>query len=112
MRHVHLQRLGRGRPRSLSPQLIDQTIARDTLAAAQHQDRKQRPLLRGAERNRPLPLDHLERPQDAEVKHDLLVTPGATLLRQGVARRAPPPRVARRGPPPTRPYLLPTASYR
>jgi hypothetical protein len=71
MRHIPLQRFRCRRRRSLAPQLIDQTIARDRLPAAQHQDREQRPLLRPAEQNRPLLLDHLERPQNAESKHDL-----------------------------------------
>jgi hypothetical protein len=53
--------------------------ARDRLPASQQQDRQQRPLLRAAEHNRPFLLDHLERPQDAELKHDPW-TPRATLL--------------------------------
>jgi hypothetical protein len=71
VRHIPLQRFRCRRRRSVAPQLIDQTIARDRLPTAQQQDREQRPLLRPAEQNRPLLLDHLERPQDAELKHGL-----------------------------------------
>ena len=71
MRHIPLQRFRCRRRRSLAPQLIDQPIARDRLPAAQQQDRQQRPLLRAAEHNPALPVDHLKRPQDSESKHEL-----------------------------------------
>ena len=71
MRHVPLQRLRCRRRWSLAPQLIDQTIARDHLPATQQQDRQQRPLLRAAEHNPSFPVGHLQRPQNAEGKHDL-----------------------------------------
>ena len=89
VRHIPLQRLGGARRRPLAPQLIDQPFARHHLAAAQHQDCQQRPLLRAAERNRPLPLDHLDRPQDTEVEHDFLGTPSVTLPRPRAVCRAP-----------------------
>ena len=71
MRHIPLQRFRCRRRWSLAPQLIDQTIARDRLPAAQQQDRQQRPLLRAAEHNRSLAVDHLQRPQNPESKHDV-----------------------------------------
>jgi hypothetical protein len=72
-----------------SPQLIDQSVARDHLAAVQQQDRQQRPLPRAAEHERPLLLDHLERSQDAELEHDLQVL-GPT-LRPAPTDLQPPP---------------------
>jgi hypothetical protein len=52
LRDVHLHGLGGGRRGPLAPQLIDQAVGRDHLAAVQYQHRQQRPLLHGPERQR------------------------------------------------------------
>ena len=69
MRHITLQRFRCGCRWSLAPQLIDQPIARGHLAAAQQQDRKQRPLLRATEHNPSSLIDDLQRPQHSESEH-------------------------------------------
>ena len=71
MRHVALNDLLGARRRLLTPQLVDQTIRRDRLAATQHEHHQQRFLLGTAERQRPLVLDNLKRPQDSGFDHDL-----------------------------------------
>ena len=93
VRHVPLQRFRCRCRRSLAPQLIDQAIARERLPAAQQQDREQRPLARAAEHNRPFLLDHLKRPQDAELKHDLVARgqPYYRATGRPSAARDPPP---------------------
>src|SRR5262245_23163940 len=49
-RHVGVERVSRCRRRTLSPQAVDQAIARDDVVGMQQQDREHGPLLRPAER--------------------------------------------------------------
>ena len=62
-RDVHPDRLGRGRRRSLAPQLLDESIERDRLSPVDEQDGEERPLLRAAQRQ---PLTMLERLEPTE----------------------------------------------
>ena len=56
-------------PAGSDPQPVDQTVARNDLTAAQDQVRQQGPLPWATERDRPLLLEHLDRPQDPEFEH-------------------------------------------
>jgi hypothetical protein len=85
IRDVHLHGLRRAAGRLLSPQLVDQTINRDDLPPMQQQHRQQSPLLWGPERQRPIIVDHLQRPKDSEFKQQTV--PRATLTRPGVLHR-------------------------
>src|SRR5262249_9477328 len=51
LREVHLHGLHRGRGRPLAPELVDQPFGRYELVAMQEQDREQRALLGGADRD-------------------------------------------------------------
>ncbi len=68
VRDVHLHGLGRAFGRALPPQLIDQAIGRDDLPAMQQQCRQHGPLLWTPEHQRPIVVDHLQRPKDSELK--------------------------------------------
>lgn len=68
VRDVHLHGLRRTRGRAFPPQLVDHAIGRDDLPAMQQQCRQHSPLLRTAEHQRPIRVDHLQRPKDSELK--------------------------------------------
>jgi hypothetical protein len=64
---VHLEcLLGRSR-RLLTPESVDQVVARDDAVRVEEEDGEQRPLLGGADVDRPAVVDDLERPQDTKV---------------------------------------------
>jgi hypothetical protein len=88
VRHVRLDGLDRARRRSLAPQLIDQTIARDYLPASQQQHRQDGPLLMAAQRQRAIAIEHLKRPKNPEIKHGFR-NPAATLAPPALPRRVP-----------------------
>ena len=63
---VHVQRRDGAGGRTLSPQLVDKPVARERRAAAEGQQRQQRPLTPAGQRNEPsVTLEH-ERPQHPE----------------------------------------------
>ena len=66
-RHRHLQRLRGVLESSLPPELLDQAVPGDHLVGVQQQQRQQRPLLGPPERERPIAVEYLQRPQDPEV---------------------------------------------
>jgi hypothetical protein len=53
----------------LSPELVDETLRRDRLVRPQQEQRQQRALVPAAERHGCLPVEHLERAEDAEFQH-------------------------------------------
>src|ERR687898_1021099 len=69
IRHVDLNRFGAGRGRPLPPQLVDQAISRDDLAAVKQQDGEHGPLLRTPQHQPPVALDGLKRSQDPKLDH-------------------------------------------
>jgi hypothetical protein len=58
-------RVGR---RVLAPELVDEAVARDGLAAVQKEDREDASLSRPAERQLPLAVAYLERAENEEVE--------------------------------------------
>ena len=62
LRHVHLKRLLRARGGVLSPQLVDQAVARHDLVRVQQEDGQQRALLGAPKADGAVPQAHLERP--------------------------------------------------
>ena len=67
LRDADLQRRHAGGGRPVSPELVHQPVARDDLVRVQKQQRKQRPLARAAERQRPAVAGHLQRSKDPEL---------------------------------------------
>ena len=63
---MHLQGLGSGRGRTLSPQLIDQPLGAQRLVGVNHQQRQQRLLLGAPNRDTTLFIENFERSQDAK----------------------------------------------
>ena len=59
-RYVSLQRLGRGRSCVLAPELLDQPVGRDHLAAVEEKQRQESALLVAAERDRLAVADHFQ----------------------------------------------------
>src|SRR5215210_2676444 len=66
-RHVHLQALRSAGRRPLTPERLDQAVARDDLVRMQQQDCQQRPLLASRNYRRAPMVCDLERAEDAEV---------------------------------------------
>ena len=66
-RHVAVQRGDRGSRRRLSPQRVDQPVARDDLVRAQQQVAEQCALAAALDRERMAILHHLQRAQDPEL---------------------------------------------
>ena len=69
VRYVPLNELVRARGRLLTPQLVDQAICGNRLAAVQKQHRQQCPLLGRAQRERAVSIDGLKRSEDAKLHH-------------------------------------------
>ena len=67
VRYVPLNDLVRARGRLLTPDLVDQPIRGDRLAAVQEQHGQQRPLLGRAQRQRAVVIDNLKRPENAKL---------------------------------------------
>ncbi len=65
---VHLHGLACGRRGRLPPELGDQPLGRDDLVRAQQQERQQGPLAEPSERDGPIAVEDLERPQDPECR--------------------------------------------
>ena len=63
MRDIHLYGLGGGRRGSLAPQLVDQPVDRNLIAAVKHEHSQQRTLLRGSEDDQLTVPHHLQRPK-------------------------------------------------
>ena len=63
-----LKRGLRVRGRALAPELVDEAVARDGLAAVEKEDRENASLSRPAERQPPLAVVCLERAENAEVE--------------------------------------------
>ena len=53
---------------TVAPELVDEPIARDRLAAVEDEQRENAPLPRSAECQDPLALEHLERTENPEVE--------------------------------------------
>src|SRR5207248_6373768 len=64
LRDVHLQRLRRGVGRPLTPQPVDQAVARYHLVRVRKEDGEQRTLLRPAQRHGSVRCRDLQGPQD------------------------------------------------
>jgi hypothetical protein len=71
-RDVALDRLRRGSRRSVTPELLDQPVARDRLVRPQEQQRQQLALQSGADPHCPTPVEHLEGPKDPELHYQIL----------------------------------------
>ena len=56
------------RGRSLAPELVDETVARNGLPRQEKKDRENASLPRSAERKLPLAVENLERPKYAEIE--------------------------------------------
>jgi hypothetical protein len=69
VRDVALEDLRGRRWRALAPQLVNQAVARDDLAAMKQQDREQGALPRATESDGSPILDNLQRPQQAKIEH-------------------------------------------
>ena len=109
LRDVALDDLDRARGRLLAPQLVDQPISRQHLAAVNQQHSQQRTLLGRRTRAGGL-LDHLKRPQDSELDHRFCPAINATTARYlkalslGAFTNPRPPSTASR---PAQPMVLP-----
>src|ERR671934_27235 len=123
---VNVDRLPRRRRRRLTPELVDQPLARDELVRMQEQGRQDEPLLQPAQRDRLALVDHLEWPEDPVLHRQVLPLPkpkrkhpepglfirlrppsylggpesAAWLARRDPRPRRPPPTTARSGPTP------------
>jgi hypothetical protein len=64
---VELDHLGRGRGRIACPQAFDQRVDRHRRVRAEREDCQQRPLFRGAERDRPAVDGRLDRPEQLKL---------------------------------------------
>ena len=69
VRHVALNNLVCARRRLFTPQLVDQPLRRDPLAAVDKQHRQQRSLLRRTQRKWAVVVDNLKRAEDAKFQH-------------------------------------------
>jgi hypothetical protein len=67
VRHVRLHDLGRGGRRARRPQLRDEALGGYHLVRPQEEQHEQRPLAAAPERERPIVVHDLERPENAEV---------------------------------------------
>ena len=65
--HVDLHRLRRAGRRGLAPEGVDEALDGDRLVGVEQEDGEERALLRAAERQRPIALADLERPQEPEL---------------------------------------------
>ena len=74
LRHVHLERVRRGRGRLLAPEVLDQEIGGDELVAVQEKEREQRARLTAFHRERRAIRFDLERPKNA-VLHRFFSSP-------------------------------------
>ncbi len=84
-RDVDVDAVRRARRRAFPPQHVDQALRRDHLAGAQEEERKERPLLAGADVELPPELGHLERAEDAVLER--VVTGQAHSFSARVKRR-------------------------
>ena len=83
LRDEVLERRRRGRRRLTGPERVDQAVGRDDAAGVEQEQGEQRALLRAAERDH-LSVDrHLERAQDPELDHLLVVTGSRASRRLG-----------------------------
>ena len=64
---VRLDALPGRRRRGPVPDRVDEYVCRDGIAASDDEQREQRPLSRRSKRDRSLPIDDLERPENAEL---------------------------------------------
>jgi hypothetical protein len=80
---VTLQRLRRSRGSLFAPELVDQAIARDNLAAMEDQDREQRALLRSPQREAATLVDHLQWPQYPKAQHAAVDAMGRAAVCRG-----------------------------
>lgn len=83
-RHVDLQELASRLGRPSFPELLDEGVRRHDLVGAQEEERQQRPVLRGADRDLAVVPRHLERTQDPEL-HLPPSSPARPLRRGGAA---------------------------
>jgi hypothetical protein len=58
----------------LAPELVDEPLGRHRLARAQEQQGQERTLVAAAQLHGPVAVEHLERPEDAELEHSTVVT--------------------------------------
>jgi hypothetical protein len=82
---VHLERANRRRRRLVSPEGVDEAVARDDLTRPEEQRREQSSLLRRAERQAAPVVDGPDRAQDAELDSD--DGPSAAILGAAGRRR-------------------------
>ena len=69
-RHAVLEHLRGGRWSVLAPELVDDHVPRERLVAVQEQEGEHGALPRAAERELSLPVERLDRPEDAVVHRD------------------------------------------
>jgi hypothetical protein len=62
-----MERLGGVLRWLLTPELVDQAVTRDDLVGVDEQDPEQGTLLRAAYRERVVPIDDLDRPEDSKL---------------------------------------------
>ena len=62
-RDLMVEAVARGSGRPLAPELVDQPVARNNLVGVEEEDREEGALLRTADRDHPLVLPDLERPE-------------------------------------------------
>ena len=73
-----LERAGRGRGRSLAPEVGDEPVGGNDLSCPQCQRGEERPLLAAGESDDPVAVPHLERPEETYL-HLLVVTPATNV---------------------------------
>jgi hypothetical protein len=75
LRDVDVDRLSRGGRRRLTPELVDQALARDELVRMQKQDPQDKPLLQPGQRDRLALVDHFQWSEDPVLHEQVLPLP-------------------------------------